>query len=234
MPVVMMGIQAGIGLYNVGAGIHDRRVAKRELANLKDPIAEIPQGTLESVARTKALASNFSLPGQELLEADQNALLSSALGDVFNASSSSTDALDAITGLYGKRMKVQNDIGFNAATSYLGRNQNVINELHGLAEEQKRVWDLNVMNPYLRKMDQYYGLLTHGNNNINTGSSQVMSAVGGFSQNKAIDDMLKSMGGGNTNGADTTNQSSPNSSIMMDSPIYDYTPPQQGNLSLPE
>jgi len=183
-----------------------------------------------------------------LLEADQNAILSSALGDVFNASSSSTDALDAITGLYGKRMKVQNDIGFNAATSYLGRNQNVINELHGLAEEQKRVWDLNVMNPYLRKMDQYYGLLTHGNNNINTGSSQVMSAIGGYSQNKMIDDqnkaiydqnkmiddMLKSMGGGNTNGAATTNQSSPNSSIMMDSPIYDYTPPQQGNLSLPE
>jgi len=232
----MMIAQLGMSGINIGMGIHDRAQAKKGLAGLTDPVAEIPQSAYEDLARKKFLASSFSLPGQQLLESEQDQLLSGALGDIFKTSSSSTDALEAISGVYGKRMKTQNQIGKMAADSYIDRNYAVSDSLLNMANEEKRVWDLNVMNPFMRKLDQYYGLLSNGNNLISGGSSQAMSAVGGYAQNKQIESMLKTTSG-NTKvfrnvysfGASHSNPSNPNTSIMMDNPNWDYTPSEPGN-----
>lgn len=236
-PVTASAIAQGVmGIVNTGMGIHDRRVGKRMLKGLDDPIATIPDSATEELARTKYLASSFKMPGQDYLESMQDQILSSSMGEILNNSSSSSDAMNAIVAMYGKRLGAQNEIGFRAADNYMQREGRVTGSLRNMAEEEKRLFDLNQMNPFLRKLDQANSMINNGNNLISGGTSQVMSAFGGYAKNKALTKSLGTTDSGNYNAMDGSNPSNPQSGIMMDDPIWDYTPSEsnENEYMLPE
>ena len=222
--------QSVIGVVNTGMGIHDRRQGKKMLEGLDDPIATIPDAATEELARTKNLASSFKMAGQDNLESMQDQILSASLGEILSNSSSSSDAMNAIVAMYGKRLGQQNEIGYRAAQDYMGRQERVSNSLMNMADEEKRLFDLNQMNPFLRKLEQAYGVINNGNALISGGTSQIMSSVGGYAQNKS----LNKNSGGNFVASDGTNPSNPQSGIMMEDPIWDYTPSNTEDYMIPD
>jgi hypothetical protein len=225
----MMIAQLGMSAINMGMGIRDRRVGKDMLEGLIDPQATIPDSSKEALARARNLAASFSMPGQDYLENNLDMSLSSGMSTMAPGASGSADYMNAALRLFGNRMRSQNEIGFRAAENYMGRQSFLNQELWRMGEEEKRLFDINTMQPFMRKMDQAYNMIGNGNNLIGGGSSQAMSALGGYAQNKQIDAYLNSLNKsttGNTNNNPLTAAPVENYGVFSA-----YVPSDYGNIT---
>ena len=210
MPVneALLALQVAQGLANVGMGIYDRSQGKKMLRDLKDPIATIPQSSTEALMRAKTLASSNRLPGQTGIEQKLDAGLAGTTAGAMRAGTDSGSILQAIVGANARRNDSQVDLGIAGAENRFRNEQGVTNQLGRLAEEEKRVFDINVMQPFQRKLSSAFSTIGNGNQLISGGSGQTTGAISGYAANKQLEDYIKSMREGklgNTGGPPNSN-----------------------------
>lgn len=201
---IAMIMQTAQGVANTGMGIYDRAQGKKMLRDLKDPIATIPESSTEALMRAKTLASSNRLPGQTGIEQKLDAGLAGTTAGAMRAGTDSGSILQAIVGANARRNDSQVDLGIAGAENRFRNEQGVLGQLGNMAEEEKRVFDINVMQPFQRKLSSAFSTIQNGNQLISGGSGQATGAISGYAANKQLEDYIKSMyGGGNVSGTPT-------------------------------
>jgi hypothetical protein len=194
MPVTLAVIGGVTSAANVGMGLSDRARAKRMLSNLKDPNYIIPDAITESVGRAKNLASSTRMAGQTGLEMTQDQILANTALGIERGAGSSSEGLSALVRADANRTAAQNQIGGMAEQSYLSRNQAVNQELARKAAAQDKQFEVNVKEPFLRKLNWASGLLNNGNQLISSGVQSAASTVGGVANYNLNKDYIDTMG----------------------------------------
>jgi hypothetical protein len=172
----------------------DRVRAKRMLSNLKDPNYVIPDAITESVGRAKNLASSTRMAGQTGLETTQDQILANTALGIERGAGSSSEGLSALVRADAARTAAQNQIGGMAEQSYLGRNQAVNQALAQKAAAQDKQFEVNVKEPFLRKLNWASGLLNNGNQLISSGVKSAAGTAAGIANYNLNKDYVDTMG----------------------------------------
>lgn len=203
----LLALQAAQGVANIGLGIYDRRQGKNILRDLKDPLATIPESATEALMRSKTLASSNRLPGQTETEQRLDAGLAGTTAGITRTGTDSGSMLQALVSAQSKRDLAQLGLAEAGAQNRFRNEQVVLGQLGNMANEEKRLFDINVRQPFERKLANAFSLVNNGNQLISGGSGQITGGVSGYAANKELENYIKSMysgGGGNVSGTPTT------------------------------
>jgi hypothetical protein len=234
-PITMMAIQAGISaipsLIQGVQGIRQNKEANELLKNTKRPDMAIPTAATESLGIARNMASSFDMPGQANAEQALNQQLAGGINNATNLASSGPEALAAAVSLYGNRMNAQNTLAGQAAQNYMGRQQNLQNQLASYADLQQAQWDWNTKQKYLADAATASAMKQAGQTNMFNAISNVAgvgaNAIGGMREQQNFDKMM-GITGGSKGGVDASKKidfspSDPIAGEAPENPVLDQT-----------
>lgn len=146
-------------------GFIQGRKGKDILGNLSRPTMEIPQAATQALNTARTLASSNQLPNQVQAQQGIDQSTANAMYNINQNATNSTEALAALTGVYGKQMNAQNELAGQAANFAMAQDQNFMNALNQYAGYQQQAWDYNVNQPYQAKLAEGQALTGAGMRN---------------------------------------------------------------------
>jgi hypothetical protein len=189
--MIPIALAALAPLAQTATGLVQSNRAKKILEGLNTPTYDIPKAQTESLNIARTLASTNQLPNQVQAEQALDQSTANALYNVNQNAQSGTEALAALSGVYGNQMGAQNQLAGQAANFVQGQKQNYMNELAKYAAYQDKAFDYNVNQPFQRKMAEAQGLAGAGMNN----KYQGFKSITGIAANALLGGLLN--GGGN-------------------------------------
>lgn len=141
----LLGLSSAV---QAGTGIAQTIRSKNILKNLQRPVYEIPKEATEALNTARTLASTNQLPNQVQAEQAIDQSTANALYNINQNATSGTEALAALTGVYGNDMAAKNQLSGNAANFAQSQNQNLMNQLNQYASYRDKAFDYNKNQPY--------------------------------------------------------------------------------------
>lgn len=165
-PITLSIISSSIPAVAQGiTGFIQGKKGKDILGNLSRPTMEIPQAATEALNTARTLASSNQLPNQVQAQQGIDQSTANAMYNINQNATNSTEALAALTGVYGNQMNAQNELAGQAANFAMAQDQNFMNALNQYAGYQQQAWDYNVNQPYQAKLAEGQALTGAGMRN---------------------------------------------------------------------
>ena len=136
-------------LFKMGDGIIQKRKGQNMLDNNPRPVYQTPAEIDQALSISKREASRIGVAGQDLIEQNMGASLGSAAQEVRDVSSSSAEALAAITSLYGNQQVQQRNLGIQGSQDRDNRLALLKENLNLKAQYVDQEFQINEMQPFI-------------------------------------------------------------------------------------
>jgi len=186
---IIGAIFGGIGsAMKMGIGAKQMKEGKRLQKELegKRPVLETPEAFREKEGFLRNAAIDNRMAGQTQMEQQVNANTSNQLRNIQDSAGSGIQALTAALVANNNQNKMLNQIGMQSAQAQQGDMANLYGMLDGKANLQQKMWEFNVLQPYMEKAAQAKALKEAGPQNILTALKDESESASSFG----------SMGGG--------------------------------------
>jgi len=186
---IIGAIFGGIGsAMKMGIGGKQMKEGKRLQKELegKRPVLETPEAFREKEGFLRNAAIDNRMAGQTQMEQQVNANTSNQLRNIQDSAGSGIQALTAALVANNNQNKMLNQIGMQSAQAQQGDMANLYGMLDGKANLQQKMWEFNVLQPYMEKAAQAKALKEAGPQNILTALKDESESASSFG----------SMGGG--------------------------------------
>jgi hypothetical protein len=182
----LMGAQTLLGVGEKIIGGIQKNKAQKEFDKNK---YEIPSSVNAMLDTVRGVASQRKLPGQEIMEQQIGSTTAQGVEAATRVGRSSSDALGALEGLYGRQMQSQQNLALAGAQNWQENQFKYASALERMGAYQDQKWQYNTLYPYMQKMTGAGQMQEAGNTNIG-------SAMSGF---VSLQSANQGLGGGNNN-----------------------------------
>ena len=134
------------GIVGVVQGIKGNKMGR----DLKDPFYEPPQAATQALGNARNASYSRNMAGQGNLQNEIEQRNASSVSDVLAGATSGVDALAALTAINKNTLNSQNQLGFQSARDYEGRQRELRGQLNNYAGYQDKQFEINTMQPFLR------------------------------------------------------------------------------------
>lgn len=173
-PLVAAAALAAVpGLFKTVSGAIQAGKGKKALKNLVRPEYFIPQEVKQASRMAQNDYLQKGLPGQALMENRVQGVTARGINDAKAVSSSSGDALDAVTKLYSGEQDQLRNIGLAAAQQDLQDAATYRQQLGIDADYAEKKWDINTFQPYAQKYGEAKAQIAAGNMNVSSGLDSI-------------------------------------------------------------
>ncbi len=188
-------ISGGVGLWQL---LQARKMNK----NLGErPEFETPQSVVNANILSQKMAANRFLPNQAYAEQSLNTSLAQGADNIYDSAGSSSEALAALTNLYGSRMASQNELASMAANNANNNMGNYINDLRSTAPYELQAFEFNKVLPWEQKTAAIEAMRGAGfenfisgvKGNASTGTSGAGDIAANFMVSKDIEKRTKAI-----------------------------------------
>ena len=155
-----------------------------QLKNQARPKYEIPQAMEDAYNKSKILAAQRKLPGQDLIEGQLRNNTASAINSI-NQMGGGAAGMGAALQAFGNENNALTNLNIDAAKRYDTNQNNLIGLSQKFAEYQDRVWDMNKYQPYMKDMIDAENMTNAALGNMGNSANSAGSG---------IDDMIKMFG----------------------------------------
>lgn len=186
---IIGAIFGGIGsAIKMGVGAKQWKEGKRLTKELegKRPVLDTPQAFKEKEGFLRNAAIDNRMAGQTQMEQQVNANTSNQLRNIQDTAGSGIQALTAALVANNNQNKMLNQIGIQSAQAQQNDMANLYGMLDGKSNLQQKMWEFNVLQPYMEKSAQAKALKEAGPQNILTALKDEQESASSFG----------SMGGG--------------------------------------
>jgi len=146
LPLILSGVQTGLGLLQRGAANNRRR---RALENMQ---YNIPSATKEQVQLAREGASQTGLPGEDITRSRIKSGISSALSRGEAASETSSDVLGLYAQLFGQEMDIEKQILEKGAEYKSNQELQLMKSLGLMSEAENQQFYYNRFVPFMSEM----------------------------------------------------------------------------------
>lgn len=178
--IAMLVAQLGPAAYQFIQGVKQTKEGKNLAAGLKDPVMPISEGYTRALGLAENNASSRLMSGQANLEGRLDRQVANATSDAIRGATSSQDLLGAVTGITDRALGQENEIAFQAAQDYRGRQNDLRQALNFMGGLEKEKWTNDVLNKFLRDSSAASALQNAGMVNKYQGFKGAMNAAGTF------------------------------------------------------
>lgn len=189
------GIQAGTGLFQTISGARQRRRARKDLGRLEDPTMEMPSSITQMIELAR-LRAGSEMPGLSTARDELGARTSRGVEAVSRAARTPGDITAATRDLYAEEMRGIRQLETSGAEYRAARERELMGAYGTQGEYQQRMFDVNVMLPYQRRLQQYMTDAQTGGQNIAHGIGTMGAAGTDFLSNYYRLKMLQGWMGG--------------------------------------
>ena len=193
-PLVAAALAAVPGLFKTVSGAIQAGKGKKALKNLVRPEYFIPQEVQQASRMAQNDYLQKGLPGQALMENRVQGVTARAINDAKAVSSSSGDALDAVTKLYAGEQDQLRNIGLAAAQQDLQDAATYRQQLGVDADYADKKWDINTFQPYAQKYGEAKAQIAAGNMNVSSGLDSIGQVGSALLMGRMAADSGKTMG----------------------------------------
>jgi len=180
---IIGAIFGGIGsAMKMGIGAKQMKEGKRLQKELegKRPVLETPEAFREKEGFLRNAAIDNRMAGQTQMEQQVNANTSNQLRNIQDSAGSGIQALTAALVANNNQNKMLNQIGMQSAQAQQGDMANLYGMLDGKANLQQKMWEFNVLQPYMEKAAQAKALKEAGPQNILTALKDESESASSF------------------------------------------------------
>jgi hypothetical protein len=170
---IMLAAQGLLGVGEKIIGGIQRNKAQKEFDKNK---YEIPSSVNAMLDTVRGEASQRKLPGQEIMDQQIGATTAQGVEAATRVGRSSSDALGALEGLYGRQMQSQQNLALAGAQNWQENQFKYANSLRILGDYQQEKWKYKSLYPYMQKMTGAGEMQMAGNTNIGSGVSGLLSS----------------------------------------------------------
>lgn len=220
---IIGAIFGGIGsAMKMGIGAKQMKEGKRLQKELegKRPVLETPEAFREKEGFLRNAAIDNRMAGQTQMEQQVNANTSNQLRNIQDSAGSGIQALTAALVANNNQNKMLNQIGMQSAQAQQGDMANLYGMLDGKANLQQKMWEFNVLQPYMEKAAQAKALKEAGPQNILTALKDESESASSFG----------SMGGGAKKGQVNFNAGSASNENMAKASQFSNANQQNMNM----
>ncbi len=183
---------------------------------------QIPESVEQALALAKLQASQRQLPGQNIMEQRIGENISSGIGNIQKMAPSSSAALGAIGGVYGKGMENFRDLDIEASRQIQENLFNLQRVYAARAPYEEKEWKINKYDPYMQAASMSAQMKAAAGQNIISGFQAQEDSVW-----NSIDSVMGMMSGG-IGGGDKTVETQP-----VEQPDYKYSENTVGGQPAP-
>lgn len=184
------GIKAGAGIVQSIIGYRQRKQAMDALGTLQDPQMEMPEGIREMIHLARVRAGS-EMPGMDRAKDEFGARTARGVDAVSRAARTPGDIASATADLYSEEMRNVRQIEAQGAEYKAARERELMRGLETKGRYEDRMFQVNEMAPFQRKLNQYMQDAGIGGQNIAAGMGTAVSAVGDTMSNYARIKMLQ-------------------------------------------
>lgn len=189
--LILGGLQAATGITQSIIGYRQRKKALSGLDQLQDPQMDMPSGVEEMINLARIRAGR-EMPGMERAKDEFGARTSRGLDAVTRASRTSGDVAAATADLYAEEMRNVRQIETQGAEYRAAREGELMRGLETKGRYEDRMFQVNEMMPFQRKLNQYMENARVGGENIASGIGTAFSGASGALSNYARIKMMES------------------------------------------
>lgn len=171
------GIGVGLSAVDIIRGERMRKRAEENLRNLKRPMMSVPQAQQQQVTLASQMATQ-GMPGYQMALNNLGIQNSRAYGQASRAATSSQDLLAVATQLGESSQDQMSQLAMSNAEYQRAGMLNYQQQLGGLADTQKEMFNVNQMQPYQLKYQTYTNNLMQGRELVNSGMQGLGSSIG--------------------------------------------------------
>ncbi len=185
LPVIALGISAGLGAIKAFQGASQqrraRRIRRRAQRRLEDNPFRTPTEALQALDSSRIQASQSSLPGENILTSQIEGAVGSAQQSTREAASSPQDIIGAATQNYESLyVNPLRNLRVSAAQRQDQNQETYRNQLNNIAQFRQKEWEQNVLLPYQRATQTAGQLASAGQQNTFSGISDIAGGVANF------------------------------------------------------
>ncbi|MFN8296740.1 MAG: hypothetical protein U0T69_11125 [Chitinophagales bacterium] len=180
---IIGAIVGGIGDWmKIGIGAKQMKEGKQLAKELegKRPVLDLPQAFKEKEGYLRNAAIANSMPGQTQMEQQVEGNTANQLRSIQDSAGSGIQALTAALVANNNQNKLLNQIGVESAQYQQQNKSNLYGLLGDKANLQQKMWEFNVLQPYLEKAQQAKALKEAGPQNIITGLKDKGESISSF------------------------------------------------------
>jgi hypothetical protein len=169
---IMLAAQGLLGVGEKIIGGIQKNKAQKEFDKNK---YEIPSSVNAMLDTVRGVASQRKLPGQEIMEQQIGSTTAQGVEAATRVGRSSSDALGALEGLYGRQMQSQQNLALAGAQNWQENQFKYASALERMGAYQDQKWQYNTLYPYMQKMTGAGQMQEAGNTNIGSAMSGFVS-----------------------------------------------------------
>ena len=169
------GVQALSGIGQSLIGWRQRRDAMADLEALEDPTMEMPASVTQMIELAQQRARG-EMPGMATAREEMGARTGRGVQAVTRAARTPGDIAAATKDLYAEEMRGVRQLATAGAEYKAGRERELMGAYGTQAQYEQKMFDVNVMMPYQRRLQQYMSQAQVGGQNIAAGVGTAISA----------------------------------------------------------
>lgn len=179
------GIESLKGLGQIGLGAYQAFTNKRP----EEVKYEIPNEIKQILAMAKARSSN-PFPEGDRIRSEMGAQLGGAVQQTNQMAGGSGSSLGAIADIYGKQLSTMNQLALKEFEAKKQAEDNLSGALGTMADYGDKQWDVNVRQPYVQKLQEYFSKRSSATSNIFGGLNSMYGGASSLGEN---DDLISSI-----------------------------------------
>lgn len=175
LALIAGGIQGAAGIGQTAIGLVQRYRAQKKLNRLEDPKMELPSSVVQMVDLARRRAGG-DMPGLDIMKDELGATTARGLTNVTRAARTSGDVMSATKDLYAEQLRGVRGLDIASAQYRADREKELMGAYGQQAGYEQRMFDVNQLMPYQRRLQQYMAEGEIGGQNVAAGIGTIGSA----------------------------------------------------------